>query len=114
MVAYFIGISGSAEGGFHNPWQKLLGRYCVPIPIGMLLEDTNKDRRLNYMADLCGARLAVCNEGSKMRRLDSRGFRMLSGGGWAVGHHMGQQPIHFKRTPQNSRSGERIPSSRTG
>ena len=98
MVAFFIGIGGSGEGIFAEPWQKLLGRYCVSIPIGMLLEDTNEDRRLNYIADLCGARLAVCNEGSKMHRLDSRGFKMLSGGGWAVGRRMGQQPIHFKQT----------------
>jgi len=98
MIAFFIGIGGSGKGTFAEPLQRMLGRYCVPIPIGMLLEDTNEDRRLNYIADLCGARLAVCNEGSKMRRLDSRGIKMLTGGGKAVGRRMGQQPISFQQT----------------
>jgi putative DNA primase/helicase len=98
MVAFFIGVGGSGKGTFADPLQKLLGQYCVSIPIGMLLEDTNEDRRLNYIARLCGARLAVCNEGSKMRRLDSRGLKMLTGGGWATGRRLGQQPIEFKQT----------------
>jgi putative DNA primase/helicase len=98
MVAFFIGVGGSGKGTFAEPLQKLLGQYCIPIPIGMLLEDTNEDRRLNYIADLRGTRLAVCNEGSKMRRLDSRGIKMLTGGGWAVGRRMGQQAIRFKQT----------------
>ena len=98
MIAFFIGVGGSGKGTFAEPLQKLLGQYCVPISIGMLLEDTSEDRRLNYIADLRGARLAVCNEGSKMRRLDTRGIKMLTGGGWAVGRRLGQQPIRFKQT----------------
>ncbi len=98
MIAFFIGVGGSGKGTFAEPLQKLLGRYCVSIPIGMLLEDTAEDRRLNYIASLCGARLAICNEGSKMRRLDSRGIKMLTGGGWATGRRLGQQPIEFKQT----------------
>ncbi len=98
MVAFFIGVGGSGKGTFADPLQKLLGQYCISIPIGMLLEETNEDRRLNYIARLCGARLAVCNEGSKMRRLDSRGLKMLTGGGWATGRRLGQQPIEFKQS----------------
>jgi putative DNA primase/helicase len=64
----------------------------------MLLESTNEDRRLNYIASLRGARLAVCNEGSKIQRLDSRGIKMLTGGGWLTGRRLGHQPINFKAT----------------
>jgi len=98
MIAFFIGVGGSGKGTFAEPLQKLLGSYCVPIPIGMLLEDTQEDRRLNYIATLRGARLAICNEGSKQRRLDSRGMKALSGGGKAVGRRLGHQPIQFQQT----------------
>ena len=64
----------------------------------MLLESTHEDRRLNYMATLRGARLAVCNEGSKMQRLDSRGIKLLTGGGWLPGRRLGHQPFQFKAT----------------
>jgi len=64
----------------------------------MLLEDTAEDRRLNYIAALRGARLAICNEGSKMRRLDSRGIKLLTGGGWITGRRLGHRPINFKQT----------------
>lgn len=98
MIAFFIGVGGSGKGTFAEPLQKLLGSYCVPIPIGMLLEDTQEDRRLNYIATLRGARLAICNEGSKQRRLDSRGMKALSGGGKTVGRRLGHQPIQFQQT----------------
>jgi P4 family phage/plasmid primase-like protien len=98
MILFLIGIGGSGKGTFVEPLQKLLGDYCVPIPIGMLLESTDEDRRLNYIAKLRGARLAICNEGSKMRRLDSRGIKMLTGGGWIAGRRLGYQPINFKAT----------------
>ncbi len=98
MIAFFIGVGGSGKGTFAEPLQRLLGSYCVPIPIGMLLEDTQEDRRLNYIATLRGARLAICNEGSKQRRLDSRGMKALSGGGKTVGRRLGHQPIQFQQT----------------
>jgi P4 family phage/plasmid primase-like protien len=98
MILFLIGVGGSGKGTFAEPLQKLLGDYCVSIPIGMLLESTNEDRRLNYIAALRGARLAVCNEGSKMQRLDSRGIKLLTGGGWLTGRRLGHQPINFKAT----------------
>jgi len=98
MILFLIGVGGSGKGTFAEPLQKLLGEYCVSIPIGMLLEDTAEDRRLNYIATLRGARLAICNEGSKMRRLDSRGIKLLTGGGWITGRRLGHQPINFKQT----------------
>ncbi len=98
MILFLIGVGGSGKGTFAEPLQKLLGDYCVSIPIGMLLEDTAEDRRLNYIAALRGARLAICNEGSKMRRLDSRGIKLLTGGGWITGRRLGHQPINFKQT----------------
>jgi P4 family phage/plasmid primase-like protien len=98
MILFLIGVGGSGKGTFAEPLQKLLGEYCVSIPIGMLLESTNEDRRLNYIASLRGARLAVCNEGSKIQRLDSRGIKMLTGGGWLTGRRLGHQPINFKAT----------------
>jgi putative DNA primase/helicase len=64
----------------------------------MLLEDTQEDRRLNYIANLRGARLAICNEGSKQRRLDSRGMKALSGGGLTTGRRLCHQPIQFQQT----------------
>jgi putative DNA primase/helicase len=97
-ILFLIGVGGSGKGTFAEPLQKLLGDYCVSIPIGMLLESTNEDRRLNYIASLRGARLAVCNEGSKQQRLDSRGIKMLTGGGWLTGRRLGHQPINFKAT----------------
>jgi P4 family phage/plasmid primase-like protien len=98
MILFLIGVGGSGKGTFAEPLQKLLGEYCVSIPIGMLLESTHEDRRLNYMATLRGARLAVCNEGSKMQRLDSRGIKLLTGGGWLPGRRLGHQPFQFKAT----------------
>lgn len=98
MILFLIGVGGSGKGTFAEPLQKLLANYCVSIPIGMLLESTNEDRRLNYIASLRGARLAVCNEGSKMQRLDSRGIKLLTGGGWLTGRRLGHQPINFKAT----------------
>jgi putative DNA primase/helicase len=98
MILFLIGVGGSGKGTFAEPLQKLLGNYCVSIPIGMLLESTNEDRRLNYIASLRGARLAICNEGSKMQRLDSRGIKLLTGGGWLTGRRLGHQPINFKAT----------------
>jgi putative DNA primase/helicase len=98
MILFLLGVGGSGKGTFAEPLQKLLGDYCVSIPIGMLLESTNEDRRLNYIASLRGARLAVCNEGSKMQRLDSRGIKLLTGGGWLTGRRLGYQPINFKTT----------------
>lgn len=98
MILFLIGIGGSGKGTFAEPLQKLLGDYCVSIPIGMLLESTNEDRRLNYIASLRGARLAICNEGSRMQRLDSRGIKLLTGGGWLTGRRLGHQPINFKAT----------------
>lgn len=98
MILFLIGVGGSGKGTFAEPLQKLLGSYCVSIPIGMLLESTNEDRRLNYIASLRGARLAICNEGSRMQRLDSRGIKLLTGGGWLTGRRLGYQPINFKAT----------------
>jgi len=98
MILFLIGVGGSGKGTFAEPLQKLLGAYCVSTPIGMLLESTNEDRRLNYIASLRGARLAICNEGSKMQRLDSRGIKLLTGGGWLTGRRLGYQPINFKAT----------------
>jgi putative DNA primase/helicase len=98
MILFLIGVGGSGKGTFAEPLQKLLADYCVSIPIGMLLESTNEDRRLNYIASLRGARLALCNEGSKMQRLDSRGIKLLTGGGWLTGRRLGHQPVNFKAT----------------
>jgi P4 family phage/plasmid primase-like protien len=98
MILFLIGVGGSGKGTFVEPLQKAMDDYCVSIPIGMLLESTDEDRRLNYIARLRGARLAVCNEGSKMRRLDSRGIKMLTGGGWLAGRAMAQNPITFRAT----------------
>jgi putative DNA primase/helicase len=98
MLLFLIGVGGSGKGTFIVPLQKLLGGYAVSIPIGTLLESTGEDRRLNYIASLRGARLAVCDEGSKMQRLDSRGIKNLTGGGTLAGRRLGFQPFNFTAT----------------
>ncbi len=63
-----------------------------------LLEDTYEDRKLNHLAELCGRRLAVCNEGAKSKKLDSRQLKALTGGGSVTGRRLMHQPITFPIT----------------
>ncbi|HEV2173030.1 MAG TPA: phage/plasmid primase, P4 family, partial [Nitrospira sp.] len=97
-LLFFLGVGGAGKGTTVEPFSVLLGPYFYAIPIAMLLEDTGEDRRLNYIANLRGARLAVCNEGSKMRKLDSRGIKALTGGGEITGRRLCHQPASFVQT----------------
>lgn len=97
-ILFFLGVGGAGKGTTIEPFSALLGPYFLSIPIAMLLEDTGEDRRLNYIAALRGVRLAVCNEGSKMRKLDSRGIKALTGGGEITGRRLCHQPTTFVQT----------------
>jgi len=66
--------------------------------VSALLEDTYEDRKLNHLAELCGRRLAVCNEGAKSKKLDSRQLKALTGGGSVTGRRLMHQPITFPIT----------------
>jgi putative DNA primase/helicase len=95
ILLFLIGRAGAGKGTFLQPLQKLLGPYATEVSEAMLLDSTDAARRDNYLADLCGRRLAVCGEGSKLKRLDMTLFKKLSGGDSITGRRMREQPITF-------------------
>ena len=67
------------------------------MPIGkvMLLAGGDEARRDNYLAQLCGKRLAVCGEGDKVKRYDAGILKMLTGGDHIQARRLGHDPISF-------------------
>jgi putative DNA primase/helicase len=91
------GNTATGKGTLLTPIQWILGSYCVELPDVALLEETGEDRKYNYLVKLCGARLAIINELSQSRRLDSVMMKRLSGGSTdkVNARRLNHQPIEF-------------------
>jgi len=98
ILLFLIGRAGAGKGTFLQPLQRLLGPYATEVSETMLLDTTDAARRDNYLADLCGRRLAICGEGSKLRKLDAACLKRLAGGDSITGRRMKEQPITFLPT----------------
>ena len=81
-----------------DPIRTVLGRYCIDFPILAFMDETGEDRKQNYLARLLGVRLAICNEGSKFKRLDSRLIKSLVSDAVVTGRRLGHDPITFPAT----------------
>lgn len=66
---FSFGDGENGKGSFHNTLQKILGTYACKTPRGFLLE-TKQDRHLTELANLAGARFALCGEVSSQQRFD--------------------------------------------
>ena len=95
MLLFLIGLAGAGKGTTIKPLLTLLGSYAMPIGKVMLLAGGDEARRDNYLAQLCGKRLAVCGEGDKVKRYDAGILKMLTGGDHIQARRLGHDPISF-------------------
>lgn len=95
MLLFLIGLAGAGKGTTIKPLLTLLGNYAMPIGKVMLLAGGDEARRDNYLAQLCGKRLAVCGEGDKVKRYDANILKMLTGGDHIQARRLGHDPISF-------------------
>jgi putative DNA primase/helicase len=95
MLLFLIGHAGAGKGTTIKPLLTLLGSYAMPIGKVMLLAGGDEARRDNYLAQLCGKRLAVCGEGDKVKRYDAGILKMLTGGDHIQARRLGHDPISF-------------------
>jgi len=98
VLLFFVGIGGSGKNTTVEPFSTLLGPYYGLTSVATFLEDTGGDRRANYLAELYGTRLVVCNEGSKSKPLDNQALKDLTGGGLLEARRLCHQPFRFKKT----------------
>ena len=98
MLLFLIGLAGAGKGTTIKPLQTLLGSYSLAASKTLLLQSSDEARRDNYLAQLCGKRLAVCSEGDKIKRLDVTTLKLLTGGDFIQGRRLGRDPINFAPT----------------
>jgi len=95
MLLFLIGLAGAGKGTTIKPLQTLLGSYAIAASKTLLLQSSDEARRDNYLAQLCGKRLAVCSEGDKIKRLDNTTMKLLTGGDFIQGRRLNHDPISF-------------------
>jgi P4 family phage/plasmid primase-like protien len=98
MLLFLIGHAGAGKGTTIKPLQTLLGPYSLAASKTLLLQSSDEARRDNYLAQLCGKRLAVCSEGDKIKKLDVTTLKLLTGGDFIQGRRLGRDPINFAPT----------------
>lgn len=98
MILFLIGEPGAGKGTYTETLEAYLGTYYTTLPLDLLLEEAKEDRRLNHVAKLFGARLGVCNEGARSKKLDRNAIKNLTGGGSVVARRLGHQAFEFPMT----------------
>ncbi len=90
------GSGGNGKGTFISVVQQLLGPYSTTIPIDSLVAKKSGDVDLGGVAMLCGARLAVAQEGENSRRFNAGLLKTLTGGDRLTGRVLYENKFEFK------------------
>jgi putative DNA primase/helicase len=101
----FYGPGGNGKGTYWETLSKILGDtreggYAAELPPETLIAQryANDYSTQNDIARLCGARLALADEGDKHRRLNADLIKKLTGGGKLVGKLMHKDKFDFAPT----------------
>jgi putative DNA primase/helicase len=92
------GSGGNGKGTFISVAQQILGPYSTTIPIDSLSTKKSGDIDLGGVAMLCGARLAVAQEGETSRRFNAGLLKTLTGGDRLTGRVLYENKFEFKPT----------------
>jgi putative DNA primase/helicase len=92
------GSGGNGKGTFISVVQQILGPYATTIPVDSLVTKKSGDIDLGGIAMLCGARLAVAQEGETSRRFNAGLLKTLTGGDRLTGKILYENKFEFKHT----------------
>ena len=92
------GAGGNGKGTFISVAQQILGPYSTTIPVDSLVTKKSGDTDLGGVAMLCGARLAVAQEGETTRRFNTGLLKTLTGGDRLTGKVLYENKFEFKPT----------------
>jgi putative DNA primase/helicase len=97
-LTVFHGHGGNGKGTFIGVIQHILGPYSQTIPVDSLVTKRSGDTDLGGVAMLCGARLAVAQEGDTTRRFNAGLLKTLTGGDELTGRLLYENKFSFKPT----------------
>jgi putative DNA primase/helicase len=92
------GSGGNGKGTFISVVQQILGPYATTIPVDSLVTKKSGDIDHGGIAMLCGARLAVAQEGETSRRFNAGLLKTLTGGDRLTGKILYENKFEFKPT----------------
>jgi putative DNA primase/helicase len=92
------GAGGNGKGTFISVAQQILGPYSTTIPVDSLVTKKSGDTDLGGVAMLCGARLAVAQQGETTRRFNAGLLKTLTGGDRLTGKILYENKFEFKPT----------------
>jgi len=98
VLAVFHGHGGNGKGTLIAVIQHILGKYSRTIPVDSLVTKKSGDTDLTGVAMLCGARLAVAQEGETTRRFNAGLIKTLTGGDELTGRLLYENKFSFKPT----------------
>ena len=98
VLAVFHGHGGNGKGTLIAVIQWILSKYSRTIPVDSLVTKKSGDTDLTGVAMLCGARVAVAQEGETTRRFNAGLIKTLTGGDELTGKFLYENKFSFRPT----------------